>query len=164
MTEKGTNAHSFTFVAIDGGVLPLERFRGGPLLVVNTASECGYTPQYAGLQALWARYRDRGLAVVGVPSNDFGEQEPGEEATIQGFCTTRFGVDFPMTQKQRVIGPDAHPLYRWLADMLGEDAAPRWNFHKYLFDATGEPAGLWPSSVPPDDPVIVEAVESLLRS
>ena len=157
-----TTAHDFTFRALGGGELPLSRFAGKPILLVNTASECGYTPQYVGLQALWVRYRDRGLVVLGVPSNDFGEQEPGTEAAIAAFCTTTYQVDFPLTAKERVIGGDAHPLYRWIVESVGEAAAPEWNFHKYLIDAGGELAELWPSKIEPGDPALIGAIESEL--
>ena len=156
------SAHDFEFKDIDGQPLPLAKFAGHPLLIVNTASECGFTPQYAELQDLWSRYRDAGLIVLGVPSNDFGAQEPGDEAAIKQFCTARYGVDFPMTAKQRVIGAESHPFYRWIAEQLGEDAAPRWNFHKYLIAPDGAVAGLWPSKVSPLDGDVTRAVESLL--
>lgn len=156
------SAHDFEFKDIDGQPLPLARFAGHPLLVVNTASECGFTPQYAELQDLWSRYRDVGLIVLGVPSNDFGAQEPGDEAAIKQFCSARYRVDFPMTAKQIVIGAEAHPFYRWIAEQLGEDAAPRWNFHKYLIAPDGTVAGLWPSKVSPLDDDMTAAIESLL--
>ena len=152
----------FSFTDIDGRRLELGDYRGRAVLVVNTASECGYTPQYAELQELWQRYRDQGLVVLGVPSNDFGAQEPGTEDEIRSFCTTRYGVDFPLTAKQSVIGTEAHPFYRWVAQELGEDAAPKWNFHKYLLDTNGDLAGLWPSAVSPLDPALVEAVQDAL--
>jgi glutathione peroxidase len=156
------SAHDFEFKDIDGERLPLAKFAGHPLLVVNTASECGFTPQYAELQGLWSRYRDAGLIVLGVPSNDFGAQEPGDEAAIKQFCSSRYGVDFPMTAKQRVIGAEAHPFYQWIAEQLGEDAAPRWNFHKYLIAPDGAVAGLWPSKVSPLDGDVTAAIEGLL--
>ncbi|MGF1609286.1 MAG: glutathione peroxidase [Kiloniellales bacterium] len=155
-------AHEFSFPGIEGGEIRLADFAGRPLLVVNTASECGYTPQYADLQALWTRYRDRGLVVIGVPSNDFGAQEPGDEAEIKAFCTKGFGVDFPMTSKQAVIGGTAHAFYRWVVEELGEVAAPKWNFHKVLIAPDGGLAGLWPSAVEPLDPEITETIEGLL--
>lgn len=131
-------------------------------MIVNTASECGFTPQYSDLQALWQRYRDRGLVVLGVPSNDFGAQEPGSEAEIHAFCQTSYGVDFPLSAKECVIGPEAHPFYRWVVDEAGEAAAPKWNFHKYLIGPDGELAGVWPSKVKPLDPEITGAIEDLL--
>ena len=153
----------FSFTDIDGRRLELGDYRGRAVLVVNTASECGYTPQYAELQELWQRYRGQGLVVLGVPSNDFGAQEPGTEDEIRSFCTTRYGVDFPLTAKQSVIGTEAHPFYRWVAQELGEDAAPKWNFHKYLLDTNGDLAGLWSSSASPLDPALVEAVQDALN-
>lgn len=156
------SAHDFHFKGIEGDPIPLSRFDGRPVMIVNTASECGFTPQYADLQALWQRYRDRGLVVLGVPSNDFGAQEPGSEAEIRAFCQTSYGVDFPMSAKESVIGPVAHPFYRWVVEEAGEAAAPRWNFHKYLIGPDGELAGLWPSKVKPLDPEITGAIEELL--
>lgn len=155
-------AHDFAFTSIDGAPMPLTPYRGHPLLVVNTASFCGFTPQYADLQEVWQRYRERGLVVIGVPSNDFGEQEPGTAADIKAFCETNFDVDFPLTDKQRVVGEDAHPLFRWIADELGEAGAPRWNFHKYLIAPDGTLAGAWPSSVRPTAPAIAGEIEKLL--
>jgi len=126
------SAHDFSFTAIDGEALPLSTFRGKVLLVVNTASRCGFTRQYEGLQALWNDYRDRGLVVLGVPSNDFGGQEPGSDPDISEFCTVNFHVDFPLTAKTPVRGQNAHPFYRWAAREVGALGVPRWNFHKYL--------------------------------
>ncbi len=158
------NAHQFEFRSIEGKPLKLKDFEGHPLLVVNTASECGFTPQYAGLEALWRKYRDRGLVVLGVPSNDFGRQEPGTEAEIRNFCTTRYGVTFPMTGKYEVSGKGAHPLYHWIVAQAGEAAAPRWTFHKYLIDGKGDLAGVYPSKVKPDDAKLVQAIEEQLSS
>jgi glutathione peroxidase len=154
--------YHFAFVSIDGETLPLGAWRGRPVLIVNTASYCGYTPQYQGLEGLWQRYRRRGLVVLGVPSNDFGQQEPGSEAEIRAFCTTRFEVDFPLAQKCRVLGADAHPFYRWVAETLGEAGTPRWNFHKYLIGPDGALAGVWPAQVAPDDRRITTEIEKLL--
>lgn len=155
-------SESFEFPGIEGGRIRLADWRGRPVLVVNTASECGFTPQYAELQALWQRYRDRGLAVLGVPSNDFGGQEPGDEPAIKAFCTRRYGVDFPLTAKQAVIGAEAHPFYRWILAEIGEAAAPRWNFHKYLLAPDGTLAAIWPPEMAPLDPEVTAMIESLL--
>jgi glutathione peroxidase len=154
------NAHDFTFRGIDGGTLPLSAWRGKPVLIVNTASECGFTPQYADLQKLWQRYRDRGFVLLGVPSNDFGGQEPGEAAEIKEFCTKNYGVDFPLAAKEPVTGAGAHPFYRWIAQ---EGGAPRWNFHKYLIAPDGTLAGAWSSRVAPDDGAITSAIEAALK-
>ena len=156
------DAYRFEFTSIDGDKLPLEAWRGRPMLVVNTASYCGYTPQYSDLEALWRRYRDRGLVVLGVPSNDFGRQEPGTEAEIKQFCATNYAVEFPLAAKCRVIGGKAHPFYRWIAEELGEAGTPRWNFHKYLIGPDGQLVGTWPSQVGPTDNRITNEIERLL--
>ena len=161
--SAGEGAYRFEFTSIDGDKLPLEAWRGRPVLVVNTASYCGYTPQYGDLEALWRRYRDRGFVVLGVPSNDFGEQEPGSAADIKGFCETNYQIDFPLTDKVRVVGASAHPFYRWVADTLGEGAAPRWNFHKYLIGPDGQLVDAWPSQVGPTDKRITSEIERLLQ-
>jgi glutathione peroxidase len=155
-------ATEFSFTGIDGQPLPMQRFAGKPVLLVNVASQCGFTPQYAGLQKLHETFGPRGLVVLGVPSNDFGAQEPGGEAEIRKFCETGFGVGFPMTAKQKVIGAGAHPLYRWIAAELGEDQAPRWNFHKYLIGRDGALREAWPSRVAPTSPEIAKAIEAAL--
>jgi glutathione peroxidase len=155
-------AHAFAFTAIDGKPLPLANFKGKAVLVVNTASQCGFTPQYEGLEQLWNTYRDRGLVVLGVPSNDFGAQEPGSAAEIQQFCTLKFKVDFPLSDKVAVIGGAAHPFYRWIVAELGEDQAPRWNFHKYLIAPDGQVAGAFPSRVAPLSKELTQAIESVL--
>lgn len=157
------SAHDFEFNAIDGTKLNLSQFAGKAVLVVNTASQCGLTPQYRGLEALWEKYRDRGLVVLGVPSNDFGGQEPGTEAEIKNFCTTKYKVTFPMTSKNAVIGKNAHPLYKWVISEAGDAAAPRWNFHKYLIDTNGELAGTFGSKVAPDDAALITAIEAQLN-
>jgi glutathione peroxidase len=155
-------AYDFTFKSIDGGDLPLSKFKGNAILVVNVASQCGLTPQYSGLEALWKDKRDKGLIVLGVPANDFGSQEPGSEAQIKTFCETRFAVDFPMTAKEHVIGAEAHPLYKWIAGELGEGAAPKWNFHKYLFNRDGTIAGTFGSRTEPGAPDLGKAIDEAL--
>jgi glutathione peroxidase len=156
------NAHDFEFQGIDGDSIKLAQFGGKAVLVVNTASECGYTPQYEHMERLWNEWRDKNLIVLGVPSNDFGAQEPGNENEIKEFCTSRYGVSFPLTVKHIVIGPDAHPFYRWIVDEVGEVAAPKWNFHKYLIGPHGELAGIWPSDVLPNDNEIIDTVTDTL--
>ncbi len=146
-----TTAHDFTFRSIDGAPLPVSNFKGKAVLLVNVASQCGLTPQYSGLEELWRAKRDKGLVVLGVPANDFGAQEPGTENEIKTFCETRFAVDFPMTAKEHVIGGQAHPLYKWIAGELGEDAAPKWNFHKYLIAKDGSVVGTFGSRTEPND-------------
>ena len=155
-------AWDFAFTSIDGDAMPLKAYEGKALLVVNTASRCGFTPQYEGLQALWERYRDRGLVVIGVPSNDFGGQEPGSAEQIKAFCETNFSVDFPMTDKNRVVGDQAHPFYRWAAASLGAEQAPRWNFHKYLVGPDGRLLAALPTRVEPTSEPAIAAVEKAL--
>jgi glutathione peroxidase len=158
------DAYQFEFAALDGGTLPLAAWRGRPVLVVNTASHCGYTPQYRDLEALWRRYRAQGLVVLGVPSNDFGQQEPGNAAEIRQFCETNYQVDFPLAEKSRVIGAAAHPFYRWVVATLGEAGAPRWNFHKYLIGPDGHLTGAWPAQIRPHDTEITAEIEGALAT
>ncbi|WCM93034.1 glutathione peroxidase [Acidovorax sp. NCPPB 2350] len=139
---------------------PLCQYRGQVLLVVNTASYCGFTNQYEGLEALHSRYKDRGFSVLGFPSNDFS-QETGSNAQIADFCSNTFGVKFPMFAKSSVKGPQASALYRELAAQSGE--APRWNFHKYLIDREGKVVESFGSAVKPDDPRLVRAIEQQLK-
>ena len=137
-----------------------ELWRGRVVLIVNTASKCAFTPQYEGLEQLYAQYRERGLVVSGFPSNDFGAQEPGTEQQIRDFCRLTYSVDFPMFAKTRVIGADADPLYRHLVAVTGD--TPRWNFHKYLVDREGRVVASFASHVRPDDPQLIQAIEALL--
>ena len=154
-------AYDLTVTDIDGESLPLARFAGKALLVVNTASMCGYTPQFEQLQALWERYRARGLVVIGVPSDDFN-QEYADAAEVKRFCAVNFAVDFPMTAISHVRGADAHPLFAFAERGLGDAAVPRWNFHKVLFDAQGQPVEAFATGVRPDDARVVEAIEGAL--
>lgn len=154
------SAHDFTFTTIDKKPLDMKAFAGKAVLVVNVASFCGLTPQYAGLQKLHETYGAKGLVVLGVPSNDFGAQEPKSEPEIAKFCETSFGVTFPMTSKQKVIGADAHALYRWIAKEAGDAATPKWNFHKYLIGKDGSLLGTFGSRMAPDAPEIKSAIES----
>ena len=123
--------------SIGGGPLPTADYKGRVVLLVNTASECGFTPQYKGLEELWRRYKDKGLVVLGVPSNDFGGQEPGTKEEIKRFCEATFDVTFPLADKQVVSGANAHPLYRWAASQTGTLGTPNWNFHKILIGRDG---------------------------
>lgn len=156
-------AHKYDFVSIEGDAMPMSGFAGKAVLVVNTASFCGYTGQYKGLQALYERYRGRGLVVLGVPSNDFGSQEPGTASEIKEFCETTYDITFPMTEKQVVRGEDAHPFYKWARDRLGEAGAPRWNFHKILIGPDGSAVAGWPSVTKPESDAIISAIESVLK-
>lgn len=140
------------------GEVNLQKQYGGKvLLVANTASKCGFTPQYEGLEALQKKYAARGFSVLGFPSNDFKGQEPGSEAQIQEFCTLTYGVKFPMFQKVEVTGDNATPLYKQLTQATG--VAPGWNFHKYLVSRDGRVVAQFPSKVKPDDAELVKAIE-----
>jgi len=161
-TRAPAGAHAFAFTSIDGEPLPLAGFAGKAVMVINTASRCGFTHQYAEIQSLWSKYRDRGLVVLGAPSNDFGGQEPGSEKEIKEFCEVNFDVDFPLTGKVRVKGDGAHPFYRWAADELGGMAKPRWNFHKYLIAPDGRLVDWFSTPTSPLAPRVIEAVEALL--
>jgi glutathione peroxidase len=134
-------------------------YQGKVLLVVNTASECGYTPQYEGLEALYRKYRGKGLVVLGFPSNDFGGQEPGSNRDIASFCVNQYAIDFPMFAKTELR---KNPLYAQLIQATGR--APRWNFHKYLVDRKGQQVQSFDTRVRPDDPKLVAAIEKLLQS
>ena len=151
-------AYAFTFKGLDGDDILLSSYAGHPLLVINTASQCGYTPQYTGLQQIWIRYRDRGLIVLGVPSNDFGGQEPGGKSEIHATAQGTYHVTFPITEKVAVKGKDAHPFFRWAATDRPLEA-PRWNFHKYLIGRDGQLKAAFPSAVEPTDPLVIAAIE-----
>jgi glutathione peroxidase len=141
-------AYGFSFPALEGGELRLADFAGKPLMVVNTASLCGYTPQYAGLQQLWKEFHGRGLTIIGVPSNDFGGQEPGGSKEIAETAQHQYGVTFPIAAKAVVKGANAHPFYKWAAEARPKDL-PRWNFHKYLIGRDGYIAEVFPESIEP---------------
>jgi len=151
--------HAFTPIR-GGAPESMCRYRGKVLLVVNTASQCGYTPQYEGLEALYRKYASRGLVVVGFPSNDFSGQEPGSNTEIAEFCRTVYGVQFPMYEKTTVVAPNANALYAELEAATRD--APRWNFHKYVVDRSGRPIASFASKVKPDDRELVRLIERLL--
>ncbi len=136
-----------------------ERFAGKPLLIVNTASFCGFTPQFKGLEAVYQQYRAQGLEILGVPSNDF-RQEAAQTDKVAEVCFVDYGVTFTMTAPQRITGPNAHPLYQALSDSAGQP--PGWNFHKYLLDREGRVTGSFASQVAPDDPALTKAIELAL--
>ena len=150
-------AFGFTFDALEGPSLQLADYARHPILVVNTASLCGFTPQYAGLQQLWSKFRERGLMIIGVPSNDFGGQEPGGVKDIEETAQHQYGVTFPITAKTIVRGPDAHPFYKWAAAERPADV-PRWNFHKYLIGGDGLIADVFASEIEPMDGTMVAAI------
>jgi glutathione peroxidase len=158
------NAHDLSFQTLaQGEPLPLSGFAGKAVLVVNVASACGLTPQYAGLEALYQAHKDQGLVVLGVPCNDFGGQESGSEDQIAAFCDTRYRVTFPMTGKVAILEEGArHPFYGWVAAEAGENALPRWNFHKVLVGKDGALAGVFGSRVEPKAEELTAAIAAAL--
>jgi glutathione peroxidase len=151
------SAYAFSFPALAGGDIRLAEYAGRPLMVVNTASLCGYTPQYAGLQQLWTEFHGRGLMIVGVPSNDFGGQEPGGASEIAETAQHQYGVTFPIAAKAVVKGPNAHPFYKWAAEARPKEV-PHWNFHKYLVGRDGYIAEVFPETVEPTDTRVKTAI------
>lgn len=152
------------FLTIDGDTTSLVDFGGKVTLIVNTASKCGFTPQYEGLQTLYTRYKDDGLVVIGFPANNFGKQEPGTNEEIQEFCSANFGVTFPMMAKVSVKGNDQHPLFRYLTTHADPAADISWNFHKYLIDKSGAIAVSFEPKTEPNDPALVAKIEELLEA
>ena len=157
------DVYRFVFASIDGQRIQLSDYKGKVILIVNTASRCGFTKQYAGLVELWNKYRAKGLIILGLPSNDFGGQEPGAESEIKNFCQMNFGVDFPMSSKIHVKGKKAHPFYRWAGEKLGLLAKPRWNFHKYLISSEGQIINWFSSFSSPTSKRLIKAVEEALE-
>jgi glutathione peroxidase len=159
MTAQATDSlFALSFTGLDGRPLDLAAHQGRPVLVVNTASKCGFTPQYKGLQALWEKEGPDGLLVLGVPSDNFGGQEYADNARIAEFCELNFGVTFPLTARADVVGANRHPTFAMAESTLGASAVPKWNFHKVLFNAKGQPVAAFPSSVKPDDPALISAI------
>ncbi len=155
--------YDFTLIGNDGKPMPLEQFKGKVVLLVNTASECGYTPQYEGLEAIWKANKDKGLVIVGVPSNDFGGQEPGSAKDIATFCKLNYGVTFPLSDKSVVKGTEAIPVYQWASAQAGNLGKPKWNFHKYLFGHDGKFIDWFSTATKPDGPKIKKALEAALQ-
>jgi glutathione peroxidase len=154
-------AYAFSFPGLTSGDVRLSEYGGRPFLVVNTASLCGYTPQYAGLQQIWTEFHGRGFGLIGIPSNDFGGQEPGGATEITETAHHQYGVTFPITAKAVVSGPNAHPFYKWAAEARPKDV-PKWNFHKYLIGRDGYIADVFPSSVEPTDTRVKTAIARAL--
>jgi glutathione peroxidase len=161
-----TSVYNFTLKSIEGQPVSLSTYHGKVLMLVNVASKCGFTPQYAGLESLYEKYKDKGLVIVGIPANNFGGQEPGTNEEIKKFCSTKYNVSFPMMSKVSVLGDDKTPLYVFLTDK-GTDPQfagdIKWNFTKFLFDRNGKPVARFEPNVTPDSPQVIEAVESALK-
>jgi glutathione peroxidase len=156
-----SSVHEFTLNSIDGKPAPLSAYQGKVVLIVNVASRCGFTPQYAGLEALYEKYKDRGFTILGFPANNFGAQEPGTNEEIKTFCSSRYNVTFPMYSKISVKGDDKAPLYQFLTDAAGGEI--QWNFTKFLVDKNGKVVARFEPKVTPESPEVAEAIEKALR-
>jgi glutathione peroxidase len=156
-----SSIHEFNLNSIDGKPAPLAAYKGKTVLVVNVASRCGYTPQYTGLEALYKKYKDQGLVIVGFPANNFGAQEPGTNEEIKTFCSSKYNVTFPMYSKISVAGSDKAPLYEYLTSTGGGEV--KWNFTKFLVGKDGKVITRFESSVTPESPELVSAVEKALK-
>ncbi|HSY02481.1 MAG TPA: glutathione peroxidase [Acidobacteriaceae bacterium] len=166
MAATPHSVYDFKLDTIDGKPVSLGEYHGKVLLIVNVASKCGFTPQYTALEALYMKYKDRGLVIVGIPANNFASQEPGTNAEIKTFCSSKYNVTFPMMSKVSVLGADKTPLYQFLTDKsvnpeIGGDI--KWNFTKFLFDRSGRPVARFEPAVTPDSPQVVAAIESALQ-
>ena len=166
MGAPARSVYDFTLKSIDGQKVSLSEYHGKVLLLVNVASKCGYTPQYAALESLYEKYKTRGLVIVGIPANNFAQQEPGTDQEIKKFCSTKYNVSFPMMSKVSVLGDDKTPLYQFLTDKGSDPQFSgdiKWNFTKFLFDRSGKPVARFEPNVTPDSPQMVSAVESALQ-
>ena len=162
LTGGTMSVHDFTVRANDGSEVPLSRYKGKALLIVNTASQCGFTPQYKGLEELYQAYKDKGLEVLAFPSNDFGGQEPGTDQEIKTFCELRYHTTFPLFSKVAVKGPDAAPLYRYLTALPENGGPVDWNFNKFLVDPSGRVVAHLPSKVEPGSAELRNRIEAVL--
>jgi glutathione peroxidase len=160
--EQSAPLYGFRLPDIDGHPVDLKSFKGKVLLIVNTASMCGNTPQYAGLQEMYDRYRDRGFEILAFPANDFGQQEPGTNEEIKGFCYTKYSISFPLFSKISVVGKEQHPLYRYLTQHSSFPGRVTWNFQKYLVDRSGNIIGKYDPGMDPLAPAILADIEKAL--
>ena len=155
-------AYDFQFKDLDGSSLSLSEYKGKIIIAVNVASQCGFTNQYEDLQKLWDRYQAKGVIILGIPSNDFGKQEPGTNKDIKNFCEAKFGISFPMTEKVSVKGSNAHPFYIWARENHGKSAVPKWNFHKIIIDRNGKIANTFTSITNPYSKKFLKVIEDLI--
>ena len=155
-------AYDFKFNDLDGSVLSLSDFKGKVIVAVNVASQCGFTKQYEDMQNVWEKYQKKGLIMIGIPSNDFGNQEPGGSKEIKNFCEAKFGITFPMTEKVKVKGNEAHPFYTWAKKNHGSSAVPKWNFHKIIIDRNGKIHETFSSITNPSSKKFIKIIENLL--
>ena len=156
-------AYDFQFKDLDGSPLNLSEYKDKVIVVVNVASQCGFTKQYEDMQNVWEKYQSKGIVILGIPSNDFGKQEPGSNKDIKNFCEAKFGISFPMTEKVLVKGTDAHPFYIWARENHGKSAIPKWNFHKIIIDKNGKISETFSSITNPSSKKFINAIEKLIR-
>jgi len=156
-------AYEFKFNDLDGNELNLNEFKNKVIVVVNVASQCGFTNQYEDMQKIWNKYQDKGVIILGVPSNDFGKQEPGNSEEIKNFCEAKFGITFPMTEKVSVKGENAHPFYVWARENHGKSAIPKWNFHKIIINRLGKIEDTFASITNPSSKKFITALEKTLN-
>jgi len=162
ISDNTKTLFDFEINTINGGELKLSKFKGKTLLLVNVASKCGFTKQYTDLQNLYELYKDRGLIVLGIPSNQFGGQEPASESEIKNFCETNFNITFPMTSKYDVKGENSHPIYLWAKETYGKSAIPKWNFHKILINKQGKVEDTFASFTNPMSKKIIKKIDKIL--
>ena len=162
MSDNSKTLFDFKINSINGGELDLSSFKGKTILLVNVASKCGFTNQYDDLQNLYDNFKDKGLIVIGIPTNQFGGQEPGSEEEIKNFCETNFNITFPMTSKYEVKGANAHPIYIWAKDTFGKSTVPKWNFHKILINKDGKIEDTFASFTGPLSNKVVKKIEQIL--
>ena len=155
-------AYDFSFKDLDGSKLSLSEFKDKIIIVINVASQCGFTSQYADMQKIWEMYQEKNVVVLGIPSNDFGQQEPGSNKEIKNFCEAKFGITFPMTEKVSVKGSEAHPFYIWAKENHGKSAVPKWNFHKIIINKEGKIEKTFSSITNPSSNKFKEIIEKLL--
>ena len=156
-------AYDFNFKDLDGSNLNLSEYKEKVIVVVNVASQCGFTSQYEDMQKVWETYQGKGLVMIGVPSNDFGNQEPGDNNEIKNFCEAKFGITFPMTEKVSVKGTNAHPFYQWAKENYGSSAVPKWNFHKIIIGKDGKIMDTFASITNPSSKKFLKALEKALN-
>jgi len=156
-------AYDFNFKDLDGSNLNLSKYKDKVIVVVNVASQCGFTKQYEDMQRIWDLYQEKGIVMIGVPSNDFGNQEPGDNKEIKNFCESKFGITFPMTEKTKVRGEEAHPFYKWAKDNYGKDAIPKWNFHKIIIGKNGKIYDTFASITNPSSKKFIKAIEEAIN-
>jgi glutathione peroxidase len=156
-------AYEFSFNDLDGSQMKLSEYKDKIIVIVNVASQCGFTNQYEDMQTMWDKYQNKGLIIIGVPSNDFGNQEPGSSSEIKNFCEAKFGITFPMTEKVSVKGSDAHPFYLWAKEDYGSGAVPKWNFHKIVIGKNGKIIDTFASITKPTSKKFVKLIEENLN-